>query len=217
MAAVELAAGHRRKRRATVALTLAISFAAVAVAGCATTTAAAVLGSALNLALDAGRRGDRPRDQEPSPSYEVPMRIVAGERLNTAEDGTPLALVVRVYLLRSHQAFERLSQAEAQSPASEKAALGGDLVSVRELILIPGRTYSLPQTLPGTVSAIGVVALFRNPAEGRWKLAIDARASQPSGITVGAHACALTLGKGTLTNSHASESARILSGTRCAT
>ena len=65
----------------------------------------------------------------------------------------------------------------------------------------------------GEASAIGVTGLFRAPYADRWRLAFDARQSADSGIVVGAHACALTAGAGTLlTDAGATAS---LAGVQC--
>jgi type VI secretion system protein VasD len=41
---------------------------------------------------------------------------------------------------------------------------------------------------------LGVVALFRAPAENRWRLTFDAKSKDlpATGVTIGVHACALT-------------------------
>ena len=47
---------------------------------------------------------------------------------------------------------------------------------------------------------IGVVALFRAPAPQRWKYAFSAEAAQKTGITLGAHACSLSVSMGAPVN-----------------
>lgn len=141
------------------------------------------------------------------------LKIHAGERLNTSRNGQPLSLVLRVYTLRSPERLKSLAYTRLIPPDGDRDALGEDLVSVRELVLIPGRSYELAVKVAGEADTIGVAGLFRAPHADRWKLAFDARRSADSGIVVGAHACALTAGAGTLlTDAGATAS---LAGVQC--
>ena len=137
--------------------------------------------------------------------------------INTAPSGEPLSLVVRIYQLRSDRAFGDMAYSAASADDGGKALLKDDLIAVRDVVLIPGKSYDMPQTLPEGGTVIGIVGLFHSPAAGRWKLAFDAAASGEIGITVGAHACALTAGRGALTDASPIETARTLSGVQCHT
>ena len=76
-----------------------------------------------------------------------------------------------------------------------------------------GAVAELAVKVAGEADTIGVAGLFRAPHADRWKLAFDARRSADSGIVVGAHACALTAGAGTLlTDAGATAS---LAGVQC--
>jgi type VI secretion system protein VasD len=167
--------------------------------GCAALGAVGAAAGAIDRVMDVAGVG-KGRDAESSKPVEVAMKINAGERLNASGSGQPLSLVLRVYTLRSAERLKALAYARLSAPEGEREALGEDLVAVRELVLIPGKSYTLNLKMPGETSTIGVTGLFRAPYADRWKLAFDARQSADSGIVIGAHACALTASAGALIN-----------------
>ena len=190
---------HRPNRRRTLFLARAVGATALAawLSGCAALGAVGAASTALDKVMDvSGLR--RERAGEGSKPVEVALKIHAGERLNTSRNGQPLSLVLRVYTLRSPERLKSLAYTRLIPPDGDRDALGEDLVSVRELVLIPGRSYELAVKVAAEADTIGVAGLFRAPHADRWKLAFDARRSADSGIVVGAHACALTAGAGTL-------------------
>lgn len=148
-------------------------------------------------------------------SAAVAMKLRAGDELNTASNGKSLSLVVKVYVLRSAEPLKTLGHPQLASPEAEKEAFGEELISVRELVLLPGKSHELLLKLPPDAAAIGVAGLFRAPQAGRWKLAFDAQKSVASGIVIGAHACALTATAGTLVGGSGPESAASLVGVQC--
>ena len=84
---------------------------------------------------------------------------------------------------------------------------------------IVDREHPGPLALVGLLqfaAYIGVVALFRAPAGQRWRVSFSASEAQKSGITIGAHACALSVGAGAAPQG-ASQSAlnQPLSGIHC--
>lgn len=134
------------------------------------------------------------REQKPSEPPTIQLRLLAGNNLNAGTDNRPTAAIIKIYHLRSAQRFEKATFNSFLDQAGEQAALGADLLSVNEIVLMPGNQQNLDEKLSAGAGVIGVVALFRAPAEGRWRLAFDANAKQlpRDGITVGVHACALT-------------------------
>ena len=165
--------------------------------GCAALGAVGAATTAIDKVMDAsGLR--RERAGEGGKPVEVPLKIHAGERLNTSRNGQPLSLVLRVYTLRSPERLKSLTHARLIPPEGDRDALGEDLVAMRELVLIPGRSYELTLKVTGEADTIGIAGLFRAPHADRWKLAFNARRSADGGIVVGAHACALTAGAGAL-------------------
>lgn len=179
--------------------------------GCAA-VGAQLLGSAVGIALEA--TGVLKKDGKDK-QYDLPIRFFAGEQLNTTSSGKSLSLVVKIYTLRSTERFKALSLSQIITPESEKEALGEDLISVREITLIPGKSYEIILKTPADGIAIGIVGMYRAPYENRWKLAFDTKQSLDPGITIGAHSCSLTASKGALITSISSVSAQSLNGVQC--
>lgn len=146
---------------------------------------------------------------------DLPVRIFAGDELNTTSSGKPLSLVMKIYVLRSAERLKTLSISQTATPESEKEALGEDLISVREITLIPGKSYGIVLKVPEDGTTIGIGGMFREPYANRWKLAFDTKQSLDSGITVGAHSCSLTASKGALITSISPVSAQSLNGVQC--
>lgn len=153
----------------------------------------------------------------PDPNAPRPLLVTlsAGELLNATESGESLSLVVRLYQLRNEAGFSTLPYAHIGNEEREKTVIADDLVAVRELTLIPGKTYQLEEQVKPDVKVIGVVALFRDPAPNRWKLAFNRETSEETGISIGFHGCAMTVADGELMNASATDATRTLSGVRC--
>lgn len=144
----------------------------------------------------AGLRKAAPLPEALQPPRTVALHVHAAPRLNVDARGRPLALLLRVYQLRQRDAFERAPQAAFLSAPAERDALGADLVAVRELTLVPGQRLDLAETLPRDAAWLGVVALFHAPAAQGWRLAFAAADAESAGVTLGVHACALSVGAG---------------------
>lgn len=158
-------------------------------------------GALVNGALEAtGLRKPAPAPEAQLQLQQQPRRValhlVAATRLNVDARGQPLALLVRIYKLRQRSAFEQAPYAAFLSPQAEREALGADLVEVSEATLVPGQHLDLDQTLAREASYLGVVALFHAPARQGWRVAFAAADAEKAGITLGLHACALSVGAG---------------------
>jgi len=142
------------------------------------------------------------RKPAPAPAAEdqaprnVTLRLHAAKRLNVDARGQSLALLVRVYKLRQRAAFDAAPYAAFLSPEAEREALGADLLEVKEATLVPGQQLELADKLAREVGYIGVVALFRAPARDGWRLAFAAPDAEQAGVTLGLHACAMSVGSG---------------------
>jgi type VI secretion system protein VasD len=148
------------------------------------------------------KKPDLPKPPELPESAKPPrpmrLQVAASRSLNLDPDGNPLALVVRVYKLRAPSAFLNAPLGSFGDPAREKQALGEDLLDVKELILAPGQRRELNEKWAREAGFVGVVGLFLHPAPGRWRHAFEvAELSGPMAFSVGAHACALSVGTGT--------------------
>jgi len=184
------------------ALTLAVS-------GCGTSTAVQVVGAAVNAALETSglKKKDGPRT--------VAVRLDTGDALNSTSDGEPLALLVRIYQLKSDAGFSSLSYDQLATPAQGDAQLGNEVLHAREMMLLPGKSYTVEEQLDEQTHVIGIVALFHSPASSRWRYAFDTSNADDEGISVGLHACSMTVGQGQLTNPETAAAASRLSGVQC--
>jgi type VI secretion system protein VasD len=169
---------------------LAAVVAVAALAGC---TGASIAGAVLQIA-GVNRPPEQPDAQKPP--RHVNIRLHAAPALNSGSGGAPLALVARIYKLRQAEAFERVSYAGFNSAQTERELLGPDLVEVREVLLIPGQRYEVMEKVSREAGYVGVVALFRAPDGQRWRAAFPAADAEKAGITIGLHACAMTVGQG---------------------
>jgi len=136
-----------------------------------------------------GLAGLRPPAQ--SAPRNVTLRLDAARRLNVEKHGQPLALVVRIYTLRQHAAFDAAPYAAFLAPDTERAALGPDLVDVRELTLVPGQRVESTQQLAPDAGFVGVVALYHTPAPGGWRLVVPASEAARAPLALELGACAL--------------------------
>lgn len=128
---------------------------------------------------------------------DVTLRLHAADNLNTDSGGRPLSVVVRVFQLKEAATFLQAPYPVfSADPKSAALPFAADVVSSREVVLSPGQKHEVVESLPNSVRALGVVALFRSPAEGRWRFAFDVKGSQAGGVTLGAHACALSVSQG---------------------
>ena len=170
-----------------------MTLALLALAGCA---AGSIAGSALEMV---GIRKPVELPDLQKPPRTVAIKLHASPNLNADAAGHPLALVARIYKLRQTTAFERAAFEGFLNVHTERELLGNDLLEVKEIMLIPGQRYEISEKVSREAYYIGVVALFRAPAERRWRLAFAADDAEKSGITIGLHACAMSTGAGAAT------------------
>ncbi|HSW04174.1 type VI secretion system lipoprotein TssJ [Aquabacterium sp.] len=199
---------------ATLAGTLLPVVVATLVSGCAA-TGGGPLDKAMELVgLKKPEVPDSLPKELPVLTRKVALRLHAGDRLNTDAQGRSLSIVARVYKLRASTAFLQLPyEAFSLSPSDRSSPLGQEVIDVREVTLTPGQRHEVIETLPIEATHLAVVALFRAPAEQRWRFAFDAKTAAASGITLGLHGCAMSVAEGQAVNT-APEVAR-LAGVRC--
>lgn len=203
-------AGHGLRRGAPRLTLVMLPLLGVLSTGCATS---AGIGTVVEKAMaSTGLRA--PRADAPQ-EHVVPMRLYSAENLNSGAGTRSLALVVRVYQLRSLQRFEQAPLDAFLDEAAERAALGEELVSATEVLLTPGQRHEFEERVAAGANHLGVVALFRAPAGNRWRFAFDSRKAVRDGITIGLHACAMTTTSTALLTSLASEP-HSLSSVNCA-
>lgn len=170
---------------------------AAGLAGCATSSSGGLADSTLEMfGLRKTEIPDEAKTAMTPQPKKISLRIHAGEQLNTDPQKRSLSIVVRIYKLRSANAFLATPYKSFGSAETEKPAFGGDLIDVRELVLTPGQRYEVLETMPLEAHHIGVVALFRAPSEGRWRFAFDSKQAEKTGVTVGVHGCAMSVAAG---------------------
>ncbi|MEY4730615.1 MAG: hypothetical protein RL020_1773 [Pseudomonadota bacterium] len=185
--------------------------------GCAT-TAGQMVGNATTTALEnlGFKKPEVPVEipELQKPPRKVKLRLFAGENLNADTKGRPLALVARIYKLKSTSQFADLPYDTFLNPAKEKEALGSDLIEVREVTLIPGKQYEFEEKIAREAGVLGIVTLFHSPSAERWRYAFSAADSEESGVTIGVHACAMTVSAGKLVVGNEAAAANLASS-RC--
>jgi type VI secretion system protein VasD len=138
-----------------------------------------------------------PQPQQPIEAL-VPLRIYTAKNLNAGTGKKPLALVIKVYHLRSVDRFNQTPFDDFLDHTKEQSDLGNDLIDSREMLLLPDQRYITVEHMPGDTRYLGFVAQFRSPAAQRWRFVYDVKKSSTGGITLGVHACALSSTDGEL-------------------
>jgi type VI secretion system protein VasD len=175
--------------------------AAATLVGCATggsSADASLLDKALQaVGLSKPPLPDVPISELPTLSRKVALRLHAGDLLNTSPSGLPLSLVARVYKLRESGAFMQATYdaLQASTPARD-APFVQDIVEMREVVLTAGARHEVVELMPPQAKYLAVVALFRVPADARWRFVFETKAAAESGVTLGLHACAMSVAQG---------------------
>jgi type VI secretion system protein VasD len=129
---------------------------------------------------------------------KVTLRLHAGDVLNVDASGVSVSVVARIYKLRGKEAFERASYDMFAAPdASKSSDFARDVIDVRDVVLTPGQRYEVIESVGSDAPYFAVVALFRAPAQSRWRFVFDTKAAAATGITMGVHGCALSVAAGT--------------------
>lgn len=171
----------------------------VLLSACSSTPSAIVLegiGAMKDKALESVgiKKPDLPESAKPERT--VAWRIQASDSLNTDPQGQSLALLTRIYKLKSPSAFMQVPYEVFGDPVQEKARLGDELIETREVQLIPGQRYDSIDKVARDARYVAIVALYRQPAPQRWRYVFSTDSAEKSGLTLGAHACALTVQSG---------------------
>lgn len=181
----------------------------LALQGCA---AGSIAGAALQIA-GVQKPPELPDAQKPPRT--VALRLHAAHNLNAGKAPQPMALATRIYKLRQTAAFQQMNFNAFLNAQTERELLGNDLLEVKEVMLIPGQRYEVAEKVTREAYFIGVVALFQAPAEQRWRLSFAAADAEKSGITVGLHACAMSIGAGAPATTAVNETGKPLAAVRC--
>jgi len=82
--------------------------------------------------------------------------------------GLAVPTLVRVYQLRATSSIQQVSYAELVD--GDERALGEDLLQVHPLVIKPGAGAQLSMPVDPAMQAVAVIALFREPDSGSWRL-----------------------------------------------
>lgn len=130
------------------------------------------------------------------PGRRIKLRLWASDALNLNAAGQPVAVLTRLYQLKSPEAFLKAPFEAFGDPAKEKEALGDDLIETRDVQLIPGQHFKTTDVVSRDIGVIGIVALYRNPDPLHWRYAFKTDRAEFSGISLALHACAMTVHQG---------------------
>jgi type VI secretion system protein VasD len=197
----KLPGAGRRTIAPVAALFFAIS-ASILIQGCAGGAASAI-GIVANVALQAAGL----KDKGPPPPKMVGLRIHAGGNLNSDDEGHGFAVVARIYKLRDAGAFMSAPVTTFGNPAREREALGDSMLEVREVVLTPNQKLESSERMTSEMAYLGVVVLFRSPAPERWRVAFAQTDVEKTGVTIGAHGCAISITEGKVYGMNASQAA----------
>ena len=127
------------------------------------------------------------------PDRKLLWRLHASDSLNVSSSGEAVALLTRIYKLRSPNAFLQAPYDVFGDVAKEKAQMGDDVIGIREVQMIPGQHDEVTEKVAREVRYIGIVALYSNPSPQRWRYAFRTESAEKSGLSIGLHACAMSV------------------------
>jgi type VI secretion system protein VasD len=107
------------------------------------------------------------------------LDLYASAGVNRDSRGRPSPILVGIYGLKSTAAFDASGFTALQD--HPRTALGEDLVSVEQMILLPGERKRIPAPRDPAVRQIGVVAGYRELGRTVWKTTFAPPAGEARG------------------------------------
>jgi type VI secretion system protein VasD len=99
------------------------------------------------------------------------LDFVSRSSSNTSGTGQSLSTVVRIYQLKTPEAFDQLDYAQLQT--NDMDMLKADLLASTDLVLRPNANASISEPMNDHAEYVGIVAFFRNDGrDAKWKLVI---------------------------------------------
>ncbi len=126
---------------------------------------------------------------------KVLVEAQADSKINRDEVGRPLSVVVKLYQLKSSEAFGKLTFDVLASGRQEGELLGADLIARSELMLVPGGKADLQDVVQESAHFVGAVAFLRNPDPHYWRVLVDARDVRKKGLVLKLSDCYLQVVK----------------------
>ncbi len=97
----------------------------------------------------------------------VKVGLSSTANLNLNSDNEPLPVVVRIYQLSDRTSFENTTFNDIWK--RDLAVLGDAMLTRQEVVINPGSQNRIEFDRHDQAKYIGVVAIFRNPVEKRWR------------------------------------------------
>lgn len=126
---------------------------------------------------------------------KVQVDARADVNINRDESGRSLSVVVKLYQLKSQDAFGKLTFDVLASGRQESELLGSDLIASNELMLVPGGRVDLQDVLQENTRFVGAVAFLRSPDPHYWRVLVDARDVRKQGFSLRLSDCYLRVVK----------------------
>lgn len=121
----------------------------------------------------------------PPPPTIATLSLSAAPGANATQAGQGAPTIVRVYQLAATAGFEKAEFFRLLN--GDTALLGPDLVKKDEYLLAPGTTKAESLTVPDRVTALGVLAGYREFGSRTWRVVVPLPPHQttPVAVTVG--------------------------------
>lgn len=104
----------------------------------------------------------------PREQTKLDITVTAEAGVNPDDKGRAAPILVRIYELKSEASFESADYFSLH--ASDKTVMGADLLVREEFILRPGEVKKIRRMSHPELTAIGVVAGYRELAQTEWRV-----------------------------------------------
>lgn len=104
------------------------------------------------------------------------VHISVDKLVNLDSRGRPAPILVGVYELKSTDAFDLASFPALQDRAKE--TLGEDLVSLEQMVVVPGERRIVKRRANEMVRAVGFVAGYRQLEQSAWRSSVEVHAQR---------------------------------------
>lgn len=108
------------------------------------------------------------------------IRIKVADRVNPDRRGRPSPILVGIYALKSADAFGLAGFTALQDNA--RAALGDNLVSLEQMVLVPGEERVIKRSANDMVRAVGFVAGYQKLEQSVWRSSVELRAPRRNAL-----------------------------------
>ena len=99
------------------------------------------------------------------------LDLISRASLNASGAGQSLSTVMRIYQLKTPEAFQQLDYAQLQT--NDLDALKADLLATKDVVLRPDASASISEPMNSEAEYVGVVAFFRSAGkDSTWKLVV---------------------------------------------